>query len=363
MKKYDIGWGVISACNMGCEFCYSNKVRKEVDQDNLQLKDWIKFIDENSDYIESINYGTGENSLANDWFELVAYISHNYPSIKQAVTTNGTLYKRIQDSAHRRQIVEKCISEIDVSLDFCQKVKHDTFRGLTGAYDSVIALLQYSQIVGIESTIVFIGTNTVLEENNLSGLFEIAKQYNAKLRSNIFRPTNIKSEINRKFIATYENILNALRWINHSAEILYLGDPLFNAILTDNVPIKDPSGEKSVRILPNGSITPSTYLISSEFRNHFISEKNVLQKLNIKNMGIDNKIPQDCYNCPYIKRCQGGVLDRRYLWYGTFNEKDPYCPYREGNTLPDFKIQINPSNKTFSSVHKDYLPTLFFTNK
>lgn len=45
MKKWNIGWGTVAACNMKCQFCYSKERRKQGQQ--LELSDWKKFIDQN----------------------------------------------------------------------------------------------------------------------------------------------------------------------------------------------------------------------------------------------------------------------------------------------------------------------------
>lgn len=68
-------------------------VHQEIRNANVGIKDWISFVDRNSENIDSINYGTGENSLLDDWYEFVSYVFKNYPDIKQAITTNGTMYE------------------------------------------------------------------------------------------------------------------------------------------------------------------------------------------------------------------------------------------------------------------------------
>ena len=359
MKNVDVGWGIVSACNMKCQFCYSVNVRDEIRNKDVGLKDWISFVDRNSDNIESINYGTGENSLLDDWYTFVEYVADNYPNIKQAITTNGTLYAKMMKNPKYEKIVNKGISEVDVSLDYCESEKHDTLRGLNGAFENAKAMLNYCKDTDIEATLVFIGINDVLQERNLSGIFEIADKTKSKLRTNIFRPMNIQDERIRSFVAKYDTLLNMLKWVDQNHNILYLGDPLFSSILADGVAASDPSGIKSVRILSNGDITPSTYLISKEFRKRNIKESN-LDDIGQDEMGMDFEIPEKCKGCKYMDRCKGGVMDRRYLWYNTFNERDPYCPYREENHMPDFKVQINPKNEKIVSVHKDYLPTMFF---
>ncbi len=364
MKMYDVGWGAISACNMRCQFCYSKDVRSEVGGQDVGLKEWIAFVDSNHECIDSINYGTGENSISDDWFRLIDYVTTNYPTIKQAITTNGTLYKRMKDNPKYEELVNKCISEIDVSLDFCVPEKHNELRGLNNAYTNAVNMLDYCKDKDIEATLVFIGIEDVLKIDNLEGIFDIAGRCKAKLRTNIFRPTNIDHPGTERFIAKYDTILTTLKWINDNHKILYLGDPLFSNVLSKDKKniAADPSGDSSIRILSNGDITPSTYLINKEFRKYNIATPEVLKNLDFGDLGMNATIPDECVGCKYANECRGGVLDRRYLWYKTFNCRDPYCIYREGHKEPDFKVDINPDNVEVKSVHKDYLPTMFFAN-
>lgn len=359
MKKFDVGWGIVSACNMRCQFCYSADVRHEIRSNDKDLKSWIDFVNRNHKFIDSINYGTGENSLLDEWYDFVEYVAKTYPEIKQAVTTNGTLYEKMMKNSRYEKVVNEGLAEIDISLDYANAEAHDTLRGLKGAHNNAVNLLNYLKDKTIEATMVFIGINDVLKEQNLEGLFDIAAKADCKLRTNIFRPMNINDERLRPFIADYSTLLNLLKWVDEKHQILYLGDPLFSSILTDGEPAKDPSGLKSIRILSNGDITPSTYLIEKEFRKENIKTAS-LETLEFSDTGMNFKLPDACSNCSNKNRCGGGVLDRRYLWYKTFNERDPYCPFRKENYMPDFKVRINPNNQEFSSVHKDYLPTLFF---
>ena len=139
---------------------------------------------------------------------------------------------------------------------------------------------------------------------------------------------------------------------------------MFSSILTDGDYEEDPSGIGSLRILSDGSITPSTYLISSNFRRYNIREENVFAKIEEdNNFGlIEGIIPEKCKQCSFVSSCKGGVFDRRYLWYTSFNERDPYCPYREENYIQRIKIKVD-SETAFTSVHHGYLPTMFFTNR
>lgn len=59
---------------------------------------------------------------------------------------------------------------------------------------------------------------------------------------------------------------------------------------------------------------------------------------------------------------RGGVIDRRYLWNGSLDYRDPYCFIEDKQLLS--KIDgINLSEEPFYSVHDGYLPTMFFKNR
>ena len=247
-------------------------------------------------------------------------------------------------------------------MDFFDEDKYCQFRGNKHVYKWARGTLQFCHDNGIPGTIVFLGSDSILKEKNIDGLFYIGKTYNAKLRMNIYRPTSPIKEINNKFIASYKKIIDILYYIDNKYKILLLSDPLFSSILTVGHSEIDHSGENSVRILHTGKITPSTYLITENFQKCSITEKNVLKKIKETQLFKElHTIPSECSNCIFCKTCKGGVYDRRYLWYNSFIRRDPYCPFNKGNFLPKEKVNIH-ADENFESVHDGYLPTMFFSN-
>ncbi|MGL4874448.1 MAG: radical SAM/SPASM domain-containing protein [Clostridium sp.] len=353
--KWNIGWGTVSSCNMKCGFCYSKNVRKE--SNDLGYDDWRKFIDENYQYINAINYGTGENSISDDWFKLINYINSKY-QIEQALTTNGFISERIKNDKNLENIFLKSIKEVDVSLDFANKDRHNSLRGQVNAYDWAINTLEFCSKNNITTTIVFLGTNETLEIQNLEGLFNVAKKYKCKLRMNLFRPTHGINENSKKYIADFESIIKGLEFINNEHKILAIDDPLFGSLLIKNYKGVDPSGSQSLRVLGDGSITPSTYLISKEFIIGNISEKNILSKIDCQ-VDFEKLVPESCLECTNVNSCKGGVLDRRVLWYGSFNAADPYC-HKKLNLDNEIKQIELEEDVNFESIHHGYLPTMFF---
>ena len=357
VKKWNIGWGVISSCNMNGQFFYSKFRRTE--NNDLSFNDWINFIDNNYMYIGTINYGTGENSLRDEWFELVKHVKDNYPEIKQALTSNGYVYEAIKNDDYKRNIILSSIDEIDVSLDFFEEKKHNEFRGQEKAYQWAINTLRFCSENNIRSTIVFLGSAVNAYEENIDGIFKIAKQYGALLRMNIYRPTEGINPLSEQFIIEPQKIVNILRYISKKYSVLSISDALYSNLLT-NCFEEDPSGIDSIRILPNGDITPSTYLINEEFVVGNIQDQHILQHISEDRVFddiISEAIPKECNHCRYVVRCKGGVYDRRLLWNKTLEKKDPYCTYTPGESEWE-KIVVK--NKNFESVHHGYLPTMFF---
>lgn len=347
MKKFNIGWGITNACNMNCKFCYSKDTRHSTK--DTTIKDWIKFIDENHNYIDSINYGTGENALSNDFFEFILYVRKNYPTITQSLTSNGYIYERVSKDTRLYEIYKECLDEIDISLDFAISEKHNYFRGQPKAYNWAINTLKMLQKDNKKSTIVFVGFEETMTQNNIDGLFAIAKEYDALVRLNIYRPVSSRAKINEKFTLNYKTLIDAIEYIYKKYKVVTLSDVLLGNIYTRRLSIKENTGIDSVRILPDGSICPSTYLITENYRNKYnIKQKEVLSKVKFDDF-IEAPIPKKCENCTIKYKCKGGVYDRRMLWYNTLEERDPYCPFENNDNLEKEQFHTSKEKKSIST--------------
>ena len=173
MRKFNIGWGITSSCNMNCKFCYSKETRQNTK--DITINDWINFVDQNYEYIDSINYGTGENALCDDFFEFIYYVRKNYPNITQSLTTNGYIYEKVKNNPKFYDIYKASIDEIDVSLDFAIPEKHNYFRGQPKAHEWAINTLNMLKNDKKKATIVFVGFEETMAKENIDGLFAIAK--------------------------------------------------------------------------------------------------------------------------------------------------------------------------------------------
>ncbi len=358
MGKFNVGWGITNSCNMNCKFCYSKETRQ--DTKDITLVDWINFIDQNHEYIDSINYGTGENALSDDFFTFIGYVRDNYPNITQSLTTNGYISERVKNNPKYYEIYQKSIDEVDVSLDFYIPSCHNYFRGQPKAYEWAINTLKMLKEDYKKATIVFVGFEETMTKDNIDGLFAIAKKYDALVRLNIYRPVSESEEINQKFILSYHTLIKMIEYIYHKYKVVSLSDSLLGNIYTKGLDIKENTGIDSIRILPDGSICPSTYLITDKYRKDYnIKDGKVLSRIKFNDF-VEAPIPEKCADCAIKNQCKGGVYDRRILWYGTLEERDPYCPFNNNDDIS--KEQFKVLKRERVSVHDGYLPTMFFKN-
>jgi len=173
----------------------------------------------------------------------------------------------------------------------------------------------------------------------------------------IYRPISPAQKTNEMFVLSYKVLNDAIEYICKNYKIVGCSDALFGNLYT-NEAITENTGINSMRIFPNGTITPSPYLPPSVFKSkHHIFDTAVMEYLRFDCFN-EVKAPTECIGCSYEKTCQGGVYDRRLLWYGTLIERDPYCPFRHGYTLPKTKY-IYEKNENIS-MYDGYLPTLLF---
>ncbi|MCD6485200.1 MAG: radical SAM protein, partial [Candidatus Odinarchaeota archaeon] len=361
--------GYTNKCNMNCKHCYSKQFRElnpELKKQRLQKS--LSFIEDNHQYISAINYGTGENTLLDEWYILLDRIYEIDPVILQGVTTNGFLGVQMEKSAEKREIVLKTINDVDVSLDFADRDLHNNMRRNPHAYDWVIKTLEVCKEYDISRTVVMVATPETFKKDNLRRLIETAEKYDANLRINIYRPVGFVRE---DFIISQRDFFNGIRYITEVLgwKILANSDPLFSALAGEKKYHGDFTGNSSIRILHDGSMTPSTYLITGDwiYCNIFYGTCDRLDKLSFNSLFKrynKGELPELCKKCEFKEYCRGGAFDRRYLWYKTFEKPDPYCPFHGEQPVkynPFAELSKYKSKKNIELVHDGYLPTLILS--
>ena len=355
---WKIGWGISNRCNMRCRFCYSRKARREPNYEQM-IQKGLKFILHNKYRIDSINFGTGEPTVEQELFSLCDAIRREAPHISIGITTNGTLAEAVKDP-YCLEVFKSCIDDVDISLDYGSPDEQDQSRNYKGAFDLAVRTLALCREYGKNASIV----NALHKYNgtveNIDALMRLARLYSTSLRINIYRPTT-----DFDFVLSYERLKEILIHLIHNYEIESLADPLFASLFHAPCEAGDPVARSSFRIIPNGYITPSTYLLEQDWRTCRIDEvENIddLHQYDSFRSILNAPLPESCRDCPLKDQCLGGVIDRRWLWYHDLSENDPYCPLRNDGDLDWTVLSGEPvfSAEKKSFVHDGYLPTLIF---
>ncbi|MGV8172202.1 MAG: radical SAM protein [Candidatus Woesearchaeota archaeon] len=353
-KEYNVGWGFTKACNMNCIHCYNvSGVRSK---DEVNLAEAKKIVTELKKFgIKTINYGTGECGLVPEFWKTVEYV--HTKGIIQGLTTNGT-------SINRQTIgdVKKYMNDIDVSIDFSDRIRHNKFRGHDKAWDIAIGACDLLKKYKIKFSIVACINSKNCSKKELAKFIELIKKYNCDLRINWFKPTG-RGKIHKELKLKISQFNAAVKYLCENTIVRAVPDSYIAAVLG----IKDvqgcPCGDKSFRITPSGKVVPCVYMTRE------------IDNLNIKNNKLDKilksepfiaiqnrKIPF-CKKCEYYNVCRGGCASRAYLEYRTMDAPDPFC-YKVNNIKNNpFKNIKVTYKKGHLKVHENYLCTMIVSPK
>jgi radical SAM protein with 4Fe4S-binding SPASM domain len=356
---WTVGWGFSSACDLKCSFCYSRDVRRETECTAKGLNEAEEFLSTNSSSIGALNFGTGECFMDPAFLPLLDKCRELVPDARIAVTTNGMFADSAAVSG-QNACLQRCIDELDVSVDFAAEVLHDKSRGKQGAWNRAMRALEQAINMGIETTIVMVGTKDTLTPDNVSGMFRLAQSFGVGLRLNVYMPTS------RDFThsPSKDQLRESITYLAERALQLRSSDPLLGALLGSYAPGLRIAAGNSCRILPDGRVSPSTYLVESPW----ISSDRVpvarLENLHRSEPFMafhKGCIPETCSACCFADTCLGGSRERRWLWFDNFNMRDPYCPFVVDDSTAGIPWVVGREHKTDwqgATVHLDYLPTV-----
>jgi len=325
----------------------------------IALTDAIGFVDSTFDEVDCVNYGTGENPLAPEWFSLISHVSANFPHVRQGVTTNGSLSLVCRgDDDKLRRFIES-VSEVDISVDYADRRLHNRMRGVDSAYSWAMDTLALCREYGKVPTIVMVGMEDTLEPAMLAAMCDLANDHDAFLRINILRP------IGKAIMPpSFDSLRRALDCLEERMVPVAISDPPMSLLLgIQSRP--DASGKTSFRILPNGDITPSTYLLEAPWVDGNIASvkkiEDIVRAKSFSDLSAPH-IPRECRDCEFVDQCEGGAIDRRWLWYRDLDQRDPYCPRSHG-VVPKLAARPCSPRLSFDFVHDGYLPTMIFASE
>ncbi len=166
-KKYTlrlVAWETTKRCNLSCKHCRALSEDHPYDSE-LNTAESFTLLDQIRETGEPIVILTGgEPLLREDIFEIAAYGTRL--GLRMVMAPNGTLVTR----ENVRKMIAAGIKRISVSLDGSDRARHDSFRGVSGAFDKAVSGIRNAGKEGLGFQI-----NTTITRANLKEIPRILR--------------------------------------------------------------------------------------------------------------------------------------------------------------------------------------------
>jgi len=304
-----LGIGLTSDCNLHCAHCYRDQDRIY----NLTRADVQKVCE--SIEISSIGFGTGENGLNPDYFDIIEYLHHR--GVKLTLASNGYTLSITSDE------MLKYFGDVEFSVDFPDQLRQDKFRG-AGNWKTIMKGIERCRRLGIRVSILAVLMN--LNYKDLGNIANLAAALGSEFRVNAYQPMYTE-----EFMPSFEQYWEAYKILFDRSEILSVTEPLVNTFLGLNGMNGTPCGGQSMRVTPDRKLKACVYWPESDLTIEDLAE----QKEAIFESPLFKQThytPSFCLDCRYVVNCGGGCASRRKL-RGRFEEPDEYCPIYRGKSI------------------------------
>jgi radical SAM protein with 4Fe4S-binding SPASM domain len=304
-----LGIGLTSNCNLHCAHCY----RDQENIHNLTLADVQKVCE--SLEISSIGFGTGENGLNPEYFQILDYLHSR--DIKMTLASNGYTLSITPDEEL------KYFGDVEFSVDFPDPARQDKFRG-DGNWKTVMQGIERCRRLGIRVSILAVLMN--VNYTDLGSIARLAAGLDSNFRVNAYQPMYTE-----EFLPNFEQYWEAYKILFDQTEIISVTEPLVNTFLGMNGLVGTPCGGQSMRVTPDRKLKACVYWPDSKLTIDDLAGKKAAVFESPQFQQTRNT-PELCLSCEHVANCGGGCAARRKL-RGRFQDPDEYCPIYHGKKV------------------------------
>jgi len=334
-------WNLTQRCNLACKHCYMDASREAGDE--MPLEEGIHLVDGLAELKVPILIFTGGEPLLSRNFYPLAFHARE-AGLRTVISTNGTLIT----PEVARLLAEAKIRYVGVSLDSSSPQRHDTFRGVVGAYDRALQGLKNARNAGLKT-----GLRITLTRDNWQ---DVPALLNLALEEDIPRfclyhlvPTgrgagmadrDVTPEQRRSVIRLLAEAAEELK--GKDIEILTTDSPMDGAYLLELLK-GDPRRDHVRELLTNaGGCSTGVKVANINHRGdvhpcHFMPHVVVgnVRERSFRDIWIDNPSPElqalrniksclkgACGKCDYLDLC-GGCRQKAYYFNGDLLAEDP----------------------------------------
>ena len=352
---YSVSWNLTQRCNLECAHCYMSAFAGADTRGELTTAECRRVMDE----IAQINPNVfliltgGEPLLRRDIWDLAAYAAER--RFTTVLGTNGVLLRERE----ARLMRANGVLGASISLDSTDRVKHDTFRRLPGAWEGAVRAARVLSDAGLDFSLHMSVTDWNVGE--VPAMIDLAKELGAKVLNFFFLVrTGRGKDLTDIDAAAYEEILTYLARVQavghaptekfedpwstpvgrtdgllirakcapHFRRILWELNPS-SPLLQNYAHGSCPAGKYYCRITPEGDVTPCPYMPVSAGNLRAASFAELWRGAGVFDALRDPKLGGRCGACEFSKIC-GGCRCRAYATYGDYLAEDPACGYQPG---------------------------------
>lgn len=327
-----ISWNTTQACNINCIHCYRDAGTKR--KDELNTAEGKKLLEEIARAgFKIIILSGGEPLMRPDIYELIAHAKA--VGLRPVLGTNGILIT--EEVAHK--LKEAGLGAAGISLDSCDREKHNWFRQSEGAWEKSVAGMEACRKAGLRFQI----HTTVMNWNEpeITNITDFAIEKGAMAHHIFFLvPTGRGKDIEETTLKTeqYEALLNRIldKQQEVSIEMKPTCAPQFMRIAKERkMPMRFTrgclAGTGYCVILPNGDVHPCPYL-PLQIGNVRTTDFDVIWRDNEVFQRLRHeKLKGGCGTCGYDGIC-GGCRARAYYYSdGDYMAEEPWCDRGQRN--------------------------------
>ncbi len=379
-KPYIVSWNLTKRCNLSCPHCY---LEADSDLQNphselsppplpspLEGEGWVggnelteseaKFVIDELSYLNSrlmLVLSGGEPMLRKDIFDIVEYASQ--AGFITVLGSNGTLLTRESIKFLRAAGLKGA----GISIDSTVPESHDSFRGLSGAWELSVSALRAAREAGLETQL----DVTLTDQNwrEIDNFVELGVDLGARAVNFFFlvctgraMSTNISTE-------NYDSAIQHIAKLSSGERRLMVrarcAPHVYRILHQDGFPIPEGTrgclaGRAYMRIDPEGNVTPCPYMplaIGNIKENSLTPLWEDAPMLKLLRQG---SYKGRCGACEYGEIC-GGCRARALVKKGDPMEEDPLCAYkpsgRDAIVLSDtFKTDLLWEEKAKDRIKK-----------
>ena len=323
-----IAWELTRSCNLACIHCRA-KAGAYASGHELSTEECMRIMDGIAAFsTPTIILTGGEPLLRPDIEELIAYGSSR--GLRMVMAANGTLL----DPEKARRLKAAGIVRISISLDGRDASVHDAFRGVSGAFDAVMAAASACNEAGLPFQVNT--TATRLNVADLGGIYDLARQMSAAawhvfMLVPVGRGEGLKGE--ELNAAMYEDVLHRLydREEENLIEMKVTCAPHYYRVVKEKGGMPKSAGclagKGFLFISHDGIAQPCGYLewACGDIRKDGVRKvwEDSAQLALLRDF---RNYKGKCGRCLYLRVC-GGCRARAKQVKGDPFEAEPYCSY------------------------------------